>query len=545
MIQPEIEQPWFNGDLVYVLSGVQWVPATVTEVLKSGPKVVFEDGSVMLMRHRDAPKCMQRVSHLVNWDIERNSDEPKDRAEAVVDDGTTSEETEAVANLVEDKRETVAQKHEEHAACLGRPLSISSEGQVVAAKCVSLRFRGVSWDKHAQKRKAEISIDGKSTYLGTIDDEETATRKLDKHTARLHKTINFPSEGQVKAVKCVSSRFRGVYWDKHAQKWTARISIEGKLIHLGNFDDEETSAQKYDEHAARLGRPLNFPSMGQARAAKTTSKFRGVSWDKQRQKWVAFIKIDGKNKYLGTSDHEKTAAGKYDEHAARLGRPLNFPSEGQAQATMGKSSMFRGVCWHTPTQKWIANIRIDGKLTRLGYFDDEETAARKYDEHTARLGGAVNCPSEEKLQAQAILTSNWVHERELLVRERDNAIWLLEHERSCRSEMALERDEALQNLARESSRAEKQHSMVRPLESTQCDLKQVTLKVKEALIESSVPSKRKRSCRALSLDEDNSWAAMKKGPKVPWVRSEGLGLSKQMQNEGLKTGAVPQKYLWI
>ena len=89
--------------------------------------------------------------------------------------------------------------------------------------------------------------------------------------------------------------------------------------------------------------------------------------------------------------------------------------------------------------------------------------------------------------------------------------------------------------------------MVRPLGSIQRDLKQVTMDVVGTLLEASLPSKRKRSCEALSLDEDNSWASVKEGPKeVPWARSEGLGLSEQRQKEGHKTGAVaPQKYLWI
>ena len=69
-------------------------------------------------------------------------------------------------------------------------------------------------------------------------------------------------------------------WYKPSQKWVAQISIDGKSTHLGNFDDEETAARKFDEHAARLGRPLNFPSEGQAQATikGTSFKFQGVSW---------------------------------------------------------------------------------------------------------------------------------------------------------------------------------------------------------------------------------------------------------------------------
>ena len=123
-----------------------------------------------------------------------------------------------------------------------------------------------------------------------------------------------------------------------------------------------------------------------------SSTFRGVSWHKLNQKWKANISINGKTKHVGYFDDEETAATKFDEHAAPLGRAVNFPSEGQTQATMGKSSKFRGVHWHKSHQKWQAKITMDGILTHLGYFDDDETAARKYDEHAARIGRPINFP---------------------------------------------------------------------------------------------------------------------------------------------------------
>ena len=63
------------------------------------------------------------------------------------------------------------------------------------------------------------------------------------------------------------------------------------------------------------------------------SKFVGVSWNKDRKKWKAEIKIDGKIKTLGYFHDEKEAACKYDEQAALLNKPVNFPQhEGQEQA---------------------------------------------------------------------------------------------------------------------------------------------------------------------------------------------------------------------
>ena len=63
------------------------------------------------------------------------------------------------------------------------------------------------------------------------------------------------------------------------------------------------------------------------------SKYVGVNWNKRDKKWQAQIRIDGKMKSLGYYHDEKEAARMFDEQAALLGRPVNFPlHEGMEQA---------------------------------------------------------------------------------------------------------------------------------------------------------------------------------------------------------------------
>lgn len=55
------------------------------------------------------------------------------------------------------------------------------------------------------------------------------------------------------------SRFIGVSWHKNNQKWVAQIRDGKKVVCLGSFDDDVEAAEAYDERAARLDKPRNFP----------------------------------------------------------------------------------------------------------------------------------------------------------------------------------------------------------------------------------------------------------------------------------------------
>ena len=145
------------------------------------------------------------------------------------------------------------------------------------------------------------------------------------------------------------SKYVGVSWNKRDKKWKAEITINGKIKHLGYYHDEKEAARIYDEQAALLGKPVNFPlHEGMEQAVKPAyyrkdvskvpnvnrpSKYVGVTWHKQMKKWQAAIRIASKVKSLGLYHDEKEAAHMYDEQAALLGKPVNFPlHEGMEQA---------------------------------------------------------------------------------------------------------------------------------------------------------------------------------------------------------------------
>lgn len=63
-------------------------------------------------------------------------------------------------------------------------------------------------------------------------------------------------------------------------------------------------------------RENSFNSLGKSKKDKT-SKYRGVSYSKQRKKWVASIKVDGKSVSLGRFDSEEEAKEVYNSVASQ------------------------------------------------------------------------------------------------------------------------------------------------------------------------------------------------------------------------------------
>jgi len=62
----------------------------------------------------------------------------------------------------------------------------------------------------------------------------------------------------------------------------------------------------------------------------TSSRYKGVSWNKNKHKWKAYIARGGKSYHLGCFKNEKTAALAYDKAALKLFGEyalINFPEE--------------------------------------------------------------------------------------------------------------------------------------------------------------------------------------------------------------------------
>lgn len=91
-----------------------------------------------------------------------------------------------------------------------------------------------------------------------------------------------------------TSEYTGVHWRKQSNKWHAQIIVDGKKLHIGLFDTELEASQYYENAVVAIENGTEI----QVKRVPTASKYKGVVWDKVRNRWRATIQINGKTKYI-------------------------------------------------------------------------------------------------------------------------------------------------------------------------------------------------------------------------------------------------------
>jgi hypothetical protein len=72
---------------------------------------------------------------------------------------------------------------------------------------------------------------------------------------------------------------------------------------------------------------------------------------------------------------------KTNNHVSNLRFCTNQMNQYNKRSHAGSSSVYKGVYFNKQKNKWQVTIMLDGKNKHLGLFDDEQEAARKYDEY--------------------------------------------------------------------------------------------------------------------------------------------------------------------
>jgi hypothetical protein len=83
---------------------------------------------------------------------------------------------------------------------------------------------------------------------------------------------------------------------------------------------------------------------------------------------------DGTHKIV--TDHKNDI--KTDNRVENLQLLTNRDNISKYYLTQKTSSKYRGVSWHKQSNKWVAQIKIDGKVKHLGLFDCQIKASETY-----------------------------------------------------------------------------------------------------------------------------------------------------------------------
>lgn len=139
--------------------------------------------------------------------------------------------------------------------------------------------------------------------------------------------------------KETSSKYKGVAYCKQTKLWTASIMSNGKKTFLGYFNLEDDAARSRDEAAIRLHgefAALSAPHLAPISAVllrrkkQTSSRFKGVSFRADSNKWRAFVMQNGKLLSLGSYLTETEAVKARDNYIRKnnlLDLSPNFPAE--------------------------------------------------------------------------------------------------------------------------------------------------------------------------------------------------------------------------
>ncbi len=198
-------------------------------------------------------------------------------------------------------------------------------------------------------------------------------------------------------------KLQGHSWYQHMGYARARVP-EGE-IHLSHvilpcpvgFYIDHINRDKLDNRKANLRVVTRSQNNANRRSfANSTSKYKGVHWNKKSGLWEAAIRKDNKQVSLGMYKTELAAASAYNDSARRIWgeyavlndiNEVDYRRMRHFRKSDKAHSRFLGVT-RNARGKWIARLTMNGKRKTLGYYQTEEEAAiafnKAYVEHTGK-----------------------------------------------------------------------------------------------------------------------------------------------------------------
>lgn len=160
------------------------------------------------------------------------------------------------------------------------------------------------------------------------DNLRIGTRQLNGNNKSVHKTKT-------------GTQYRGVYYQKKDNRYNARLYYNKELHTIGTFNTEKEAVDAFDMyilHKNLNNVELNFPEKKEEYSKREfnfskpekISIYRGVTFDKCKNKYRSNIKFNNKTIYLRSSSDDLECAKVYDKYIVDHNIPnkeLNFPEQ--------------------------------------------------------------------------------------------------------------------------------------------------------------------------------------------------------------------------
>lgn len=97
------------------------------------------------------------------------------------------------------------------------------------------------------------------------------------------------------------------------------IPLSNEIMRRRRVMFDHKNRSRYDNRKENL-RECSYSqnSMNRTKVGGTSSKYKGVYWNKKQEKWLCYIALMGKRTYLGSFTDEVKAASAYNKAAIEM-----------------------------------------------------------------------------------------------------------------------------------------------------------------------------------------------------------------------------------
>jgi hypothetical protein len=115
----------------------------------------------------------------------------------------------------------------------------------------------------------------------------------------------------------LASQYVGVSWNIGDSKWQSFIVANGQSKYLGSFTIETKASEAYQKALLHI-KDNTIDAYLDSIKPKFSSKYKGVTWDKNRNKWASRIMVKRKITNIGRFNTELEASNAYQKTLLNL-----------------------------------------------------------------------------------------------------------------------------------------------------------------------------------------------------------------------------------